>query len=87
MAVMLELAPGDTLVVGNGTRIRMVAKSGQRARLAIDSREDVERVKAGEAVPPMDQPAKKQAITTPMAAVPTPASNTPQPFLRRQPAT
>jgi hypothetical protein len=78
MAVILELAPGDTLVVGNGTRIRMVAKSGQRARLSIDSHEDVERVKAGDPVPAM-----QSAHAGPVAktSVPDPA----QPFLRRVP--
>jgi hypothetical protein len=79
MAVMLDLAPGDTLVVGTGTRIRMVQKSGQRARLAIDSHEDVERIKAGEDVPPLTS--KTTAPATPTAATPV------TPFLRRATAT
>jgi hypothetical protein len=76
MAVILELAPGDTLVVGTGTRIRMVQKSGQRARLAIDSHEDVERIKAGDEVPPLA--GKTSAPAAPAAPV--------KPFLRRAPA-
>lgn len=50
MAVYMDLQQGDTLLVGN-SRIRLERKSGQRARLMIDSTEDIERVKAGEPVP------------------------------------
>lgn len=78
MAVILELAPGDTLVVGPATRIRMVHKSGQRARLAIDSDMEVERIKAGEPLPPAAAPAP------PRPAAPA-ASAAPQPFLQRRP--
>lgn len=79
MAVILELAPGDTLVVGPATRIRMVHKSGQRARLAIDSDMEVERIKAGEPLPPVaaPPPARSQAPATALNAVP-------QPFLQRR---
>jgi len=76
MAVILELAAGDTLVVGTGTRIRMVSKSGQRARLSIESHEDVERIKAGDPVPPVTVTQAK-----PMAPPAQPAAA--QPFLRR----
>lgn len=51
MAVFQELAPGDTLLIGSGTRIRMEHKSGGRARLRIESDQDIERVKAGERLP------------------------------------
>lgn len=73
MAVYMELAQGDTLVIGN-SRIRLERKSGQRARLMIDSAEDIERVKAGDDVPNMKPP-----TSTPPSA---PVSTT-QPFLRR----
>lgn len=78
MAVLLELAPGDTLVVGGSTRIRMVQKSGQRARLAIDSHEDVERIKAGDPVPPISAAAPVKAAPTQ-----TPAQAPVVPFLQR----
>lgn len=70
MAVYMELAPGDTLVVGK-SRIRLERKSGQRARLMIDSAEDIERVKAGEPVP----------ATVPLQAGSPP--NHVMPFLKR----
>jgi hypothetical protein len=70
MAVYMELSQGDTLVIGN-SRIRLERKSGQRARLMIDSADDIDRIKAGDAVP---------------AAKATPAPVTPRaaaPFLKR----
>lgn len=73
MAVYMDLAQGDTLVIG-GSRVRIERKSGQRVRLMIDSQEDIERIKAGDDVPAMKQPA-----TAP--APPAPASN--KPFLQR----
>lgn len=80
MAVILELAPGDTLVVGPATRIRMVHKSGQRARLAIDSDMDVERIKAGDPLPPV---AEQAPTRSPAPTAPT--NTAPQPFLQRRP--
>ena len=68
MALIQELAPGDTLVIGN-TRIRLERKSGQRARLRIDSDQDVEHVKAGGEQPPATHLEPKRTGT--------------QPFLRR----
>ena len=50
MAVYMELSQGDTLVIGN-SRIRLERKSGQRARLMIDSTDDIDRIKAGDDVP------------------------------------
>ena len=70
MAVYQELAQGDTLIVGS-SRIRLERKSGQRARLMIDSDQDIEVVKAGEAMP--------DAATHPQE---TPDSS-PAPFLKR----
>lgn len=67
MAVYQELTQGDTLIVGS-SRIRLERKSGQRARLMIDSDEDIEVVKAGDSMP--DAPAD--------ASPPAPA-----PFLKR----
>lgn len=74
MAVFQELAPGDTLLIGSGTRIRMEHKSGGRARLRIDSDQDIERVKAGE---PLPAPAKSTEPKT------TASVEQPQPFLKR----
>jgi hypothetical protein len=51
MSLHLDLAPGDTLLIGDGTRIRLEKKTGQRARLVIDSPDDVSRVKAGVPIP------------------------------------
>lgn len=70
MAVFQELAPGDTLLVGGHTRIRLEHKSGSRARLRIESDQDIDRVKAGEPLPP----------TT---ATPTAAPGAPRARLRR----
>ena len=46
MRVYQELSPGDTLVIGNGTRVTLEHKSGRRARLRIESTEDIEHVQA-----------------------------------------
>jgi hypothetical protein len=75
MAVFMELAPGDTLVIGQ-SRIVYERKSGQRARLKVDSHEDVERIKAGEPVP------ERHAASAP-ASMPTPRPQE-QPFLKRR---
>lgn len=79
MAFFVDLAPGDTLVVGHGTRIVMESKTGQRARLRVDSDQDVERVKAGEIMPTRAAPADTAPLRTPpeQRAVP-------QPFLKRR---
>lgn len=74
MAVYLELSVGDTLVIGN-SRIRVERKTGQRTRVAIDSAEDVERIKAGDPVP-----AQQQQNTS---AAPAAPSVQPVPVLRR----
>ncbi|CAM5591324.1 hypothetical protein [Rhodanobacter lindaniclasticus] len=74
MAVFQELAPGDVLMIGPDTRIRMERKSGSRARLRIDSTQDIERVPAGQPAPQL------QATKTPAAAATKPQ---PGPFLRR----
>jgi hypothetical protein len=51
MALYLDLAVGDSLKIGPDTTIKMEAKSGQRARVRIDSKADVRHLKAGEAEP------------------------------------
>ncbi len=76
MSVFLELAHGDTLMIGS-TRIVMERKSGQRARLKIDSTEDIERIKAGQPVPT----AAKQAAA---GINPGGGDSTPRPFLQRR---
>lgn len=45
MAAFVEMAPGDSLVIGKSI-IRMERKGGQRARLAIDSSENFEHIRA-----------------------------------------
>jgi hypothetical protein len=82
MAYYMELAPGDTLVVGDGTRISVERKSGQRTRLKIESDQDVERIKAGEPVP-------ARQITKPPSPAPAPEVQGQQPvtpWLQRRPA-
>lgn len=74
MAVYMELAQGDTLLLGD-SRIRLERKSGQRARLMIDSTLDIDRIKAGDPVPEV----KPSAPVKPTAAHP----NNPLPFLKR----
>ena len=75
MAVFIELAPGDTLVIGR-SRVRMERKTGQRARLAIESPEDVERIKAGETIPAIHAslavPAQPATPQRPVLRRPTP---------------
>lgn len=51
MALHVELGPGDTLRVGTGTLIRMERKAGRRARLAIDSKDDIAHYPAGSPIP------------------------------------
>lgn len=78
MAFFLDLAVGDTLLIGD-SQLKLEKKSGQRARLAINSTKDVERIKAGEPVP--DLPADQKAPDT---APERPPPRTRQaPFLRR----
>jgi len=65
MAFYQELLPGDTLVVGS-SRIQIERKTGQRVRVAIESTEHVERIKAGEPVPA--QPPRQPAAAPPATA-------------------
>jgi hypothetical protein len=79
MAVYMELSQGDTLVIGN-SRIRLERKSGQRARLMIDSTDDIDRIKAGDDVPaakvtPPAQTARAAPTATPFLKRPVPAAN------------
>ena len=60
MAFYQELLPGDTLVVGN-SRIQIERKTGQRVRVAIESPEHVERIKAGEPMPALTSKSTAQA--------------------------
>lgn len=50
MALHLDVEPGDTIRIGN-TLVRMERKNGRRARLSIDSSEDIAQYKAGDPVP------------------------------------
>lgn len=72
MAVYLDLAAGDTLLIGSNTRIRLERKSGGRARLRIESSQDVDHVKAGDDLPAPGKP-DRAAETDDM----------PRPFLKR----
>jgi hypothetical protein len=61
MAVFLDVPVGDSVRIGNST-ITVEEKSGRRARLRIDTREDVSLERAGamrrvEPAPPSAQPA------------------------------
>lgn len=63
MSLIMELAPGDTLIIG-GTNVRLERKTGQRARLVIDSPDGVRRVKAGEPVTASSSLARQKPIST-----------------------
>jgi hypothetical protein len=65
MAFFFELAIGDTLAIGDGTRLVLEKKSGQRARFRIESDQDVERFKVGERVPPMKPAPGREPVVTP----------------------
>lgn len=67
MAVYRDVQPGDTLRIGD-TIIEVAHKTGQRARLRIESKLDVEHIKAG-ARPAMTHPNLPPA--PPAAAAPT----------------
>lgn len=73
MAVYLDLAAGDTLLIGSTTRIRLERKSGGRARLRIESSQDVDHVKAGEPLPAEGK----------TASAPAPGPTKARPFLQR----
>ncbi|MGH8118691.1 MAG: hypothetical protein ACREPY_16950 [Rhodanobacteraceae bacterium] len=45
MAAFVEMAPGDALVIGKSI-IKLERKGGQRARLAIESSENFEHIRA-----------------------------------------
>ncbi|HET6631511.1 MAG TPA: hypothetical protein VFG73_02230 [Rhodanobacteraceae bacterium] len=47
MALMLELEPGDAVRIGTGTTVRLESKTGARARLRIDSDQNIATLKAG----------------------------------------
>lgn len=51
MALHLDAEPGDTIRIGPHTLIRLERKNGKRARLAIESNEDIAQYKAGDPVP------------------------------------
>lgn len=78
MAVYQELAQGDTLMLEN-SRIRLERKSGQRARLMIDSDLDIEVVKAGEPIPAETTAPSLSASTPPPATAPAPFLKRPSP--------
>lgn len=47
MAAYVEMAAGDALVIGKSI-IKLERKAGQRARLAVDTSEDIEHIKAAD---------------------------------------
>lgn len=69
MAVVMELSVGDSLVIGKSI-IRLDRKNGSRARLVIDSSEDIERIKAGDRLP---NTATNQQAPAPFLRRPPPA--------------
>jgi hypothetical protein len=66
MALYLDLAPGDSLRIGHDTVLKMEAKSGQRARVRIESKHDVRHLKAGEVEPTL----KRHDLPMPMLTRP-----------------
>ena len=48
MALLLDVEIGDAVRIGDGTVVRLEAKSGKRARLRIESRDDVNHVRGGD---------------------------------------
>lgn len=76
MALFLELEPGDAVRIGPGTTLQLVAKSGKRTRLRIESTEDVQQIRAGEAAPESAPPAmqRRPAAEPAEPAAPAPAA-------------
>lgn len=67
MALFLDVLPGETVSIGNGTRITVEEKSGQRTRMRIDSDEDIRHGKAEKprlSPPNRDDPAPTAAAPT-----------------------
>lgn len=50
MALHIDMEPGDTVRIGRSL-VRMERKAGRRARLSIDSADDIAHYKAGDPVP------------------------------------
>lgn len=63
MAVFLDFDQGDTLLIGDGTRVVFQRKSGRRTRVRIESTQDVERIEAGDPVPASARQAPRQRET------------------------
>lgn len=75
MAVYLDFDQGDTLVIGDGTRVVFEHKSGRRTRVRIESEHDIRRIQAGDPVPASaGEPARpresanSRGVTPPLAA-------------------
>jgi hypothetical protein len=64
MALILELAAGESFRIGSGTTVRVEQKSGSRIRLSIDSEYRVVREPRG-AVQPTQQPPEAAQIRRP----------------------
>lgn len=79
MALFLDVDHGETIVIG-GSRITLQKKSGTRARLRIDSEEEVhlDRGMQGEGAPAPDAPEP-----SPQAAPDPAGDNRPRPLLTR----
>jgi hypothetical protein len=73
MAMFQDLRPGDAIRIGDST-ITVQAKSGSRARLRIDSAQDVQVIRAEDAGGDVSNtpraPAKTSAPVAPSLAVP-----------------
>lgn len=69
MSLYLEALPGESIVIGNGTRVVIEEKSGRKVRLRIDSTESVRLSKQDEEPQQSDGP---PILRRPMRQLPQP---------------
>lgn len=67
MALHLEVLPGESIVIGTGTRITVEDKSGKKVRVRIDSSDTVRLNKAGE---PQHKPDAGPVLRRPLMKLP-----------------
>lgn len=70
MALFLDVVPGESILIGNNTRITVEDKTGRRTRLRIDAADGVRLTKAGEEASriPADEP---PVLRRPLLKLPT----------------